>query len=133
LERAAQRLALRTHRPTQERVNDEVHKALVGEIQHITGVTASLKIKIASVDRKIRRLELQRDLLLDNVKDKERSWKVDEDCVMMDGRAALSRPPVSVCSSAGSVRSVGSRFSNLSGSSCRFASPYMEVCDFLKV
>ena len=76
MELAAQRLSWRTRRPSHECVNDEAHRALVGELQHITSVTAALKSKIAAFDRRIRQLETQRDGLKDNIQDKERSWKV---------------------------------------------------------
>ena len=70
---------MRTRRPSHECVNDEAHRALVGELQHITAVTNALKSKIASVNLKIRQLELQRDTLKDNIKDKQLSWNVRYD------------------------------------------------------
>lgn len=80
MERANQRLAFRQQRPSHERVNDEAHRALVAELRHLTVVTNALKSKIAAVDREIRHLENQRDRLRDNIKDKQRSWKVITIC-----------------------------------------------------
>eukprot|EP00210_Caulerpa_lentillifera_P004605 g4391.t1 len=76
LERANQRLAFRQQRPSHERVNDEAHRALVAELRHLTVVTSALRSKISAVNCEIRHLETQRDRLQDNIKDKQRSWKV---------------------------------------------------------
>jgi chromosome segregation ATPase len=117
LERANKRLVLRQQRPSYERVNDEAHRALMAEIQHLTIVTNSLKQKISAVDREIQHLEAQKERMEENIKDKQRSWKVDEECVLMDGRVALADPPSSIWSSSSSVRTMKTATSKASSTS----------------
>ncbi|GMH34697.1 hypothetical protein BSKO_02558 [Bryopsis sp. KO-2023] len=111
-QQAMRRLLMRKQRPCRERVDDEAHQALITELRNLTSMSTQLREKIAAVNSEIRHLEDKAQLVDENLKDKDSSWKVDEQCIMLDGRVNSSRPPSSVGS--GSVVSKRSLSSSVS-------------------
>lgn len=111
------RLMNRKERPFKERVDDEVHYALLNEIKQLKSIILQLKQKIKSVENEICSLRQKEKLIEGNIEDKEKSWKMDERCVMLDGRMSFSRPPTSIASSSACGASVRSLNTNLSRSS----------------
>lgn len=109
---AMHRLLLRKQRPHRERVDDEAHKALVTELRNLTTISSQLQDKIKAMNREIRHLEDKMRMIDENLQGKSASWKVDEQCIMLDGRVSVSRCPSSVGASVGgsiaSQRSVAS-------------------------
>lgn len=94
--KAMQRLLIRQQRPPRERVDDEAHKALVIELRNLTSISSQLQEKIKTMDRDIKKLEEKMCMIDENLRGKSAGWKVDEQCILMDGRTTVSRCPSSV-------------------------------------
>lgn len=117
LNQAKQRYMLRNTRPTRERVNDEVEIALTQELNHLKAMSTKLTEKINAIDSEVAQLSANANSLQANIADKDASLKLDEHCIMLDGRPSLSRPPESVASlqmsDAGRSRASSARSSTL--------------------